>query len=124
MNEEIVLNNIEHYIKLLYKDLTKLEQGERPDLSREMVHHLKILEQELELTESDELTAFMSSAYKYVYSPYDSFEIDGHSSIYIFKSSIMSLYFMAHSIIKDLDGVKEQEERIDEIFQSVFPPTQ
>ena len=124
MDKLIILEDIEYYIKLLVKDLHKLERGERPDLGCETAYYLKGLEQGLMFADTDELTTLMSDICRYVYSPYDSFGVGGQRAILHFKSSIMSLYLMAQSLIKDLGDMEEEEERIDELFSSVFTHTQ
>ena len=124
MDKLVILENVEYYIELLVKDVAKLEQGESPDLGCKTSYYLKGLEQGLLYADTDELTTLTSDICRYVYSPYDSFEAGGQRAILHFKSSIMSLYLMAQSIIKDLGDLEEEEERIDELFSSVFTHTQ
>ena len=124
MDKLVILENVEYYIELLVNDVSKLEQGESPDLSCETAYYLKGLEQGLLFADTNELTTLTSDICRYVYSPYDSFEAGGQRAILHFKSSIMSLYLMAQSIIKDLGDLEEEEERIDKLFSSVFTHTQ
>ena len=124
MDELTILTNVEYYMSVLAKDIAKLEQGESPDLSCETAYYLKGLEQGLLYADPDELTKLMSDVCRYVYSPYDSFQMGGQRATLHFKSSIMGLYLIAQSIFKDLDDMEEEEERIDELFGSVFTHTQ
>lgn len=121
MRKEQILEAIEKNIKALVKDLHKLEQGESPD-DYELAYYMKGLEHGLKFTERDEITILLSDICQCTYNPYEYLHEYGGSprTIRYFKSSIMKLYLLAQSLIKDLGDVDESEDNIDELFEQVF----
>ena len=121
MDKLTILENIEHYIKLLSKDAVKIEQGESPD-DYELAYYMKGLEHGLKFTERDEVTILLSDICQYVYIPYEYLNENGVSprAVRYFKSSIMKLYLIAQSLIKDLGDVDASKDNIEELFEQVF----
>ena len=121
MRKEQILVAIENNIEALVKDLEKVEQGESPD-DYELAYYMKGLEHGLKFTDRDEITILLSEICEYTYSPYEYLHANegGLCAIRYFKSSIMKLYLLAQSLIKDLGDVAESEYNIDELFKQVF----
>ena len=121
MRKEQILVAIENNIEALIKDLQKVEQGESPD-DYELAYYMKGLEHGLKFTDRDEITILLSQICEYTYGPYEYLYEGGVSprTIRYFKSSIMKLYLLAQSLIKDLGDVAESEHKIDELFKQVF----
>lgn len=121
MRKEQILVAIEKNINALVKDLRKVEQGESPD-DYELAYYMKGLEHGLKFTERDEITILLSDICQYTYTPYEYLHEDGGSprAIRYFKSSIMKLYLLAQSLIKDLGDVGASEDNIEELFEQVF----
>ena len=121
MRKEQILVAIENNIEALIKDLEKIEQGESPD-DYELAYYMKGLEHGLKFTDRDEITILLSDICKYTYSPYEYLHANEGNlcAIRYFKSSIMKLYLLAQSLIKDLGNVAESEHNIEELFKQVF----
>lgn len=121
MRKEQILVAIENNIEALVKDLHKIEQGESPD-DYEFAYYMKGLEHGLKFTDRDEITILLSEICEYTYSPYEYLHEAGGGSCTIryFKFSIMKLYLLAQSLIKDLGDVAESEHNIEELFKQVF----
>ena len=121
MRKEQILVAIENNIEALVKDLHKLEQGESPD-DYELAYYMKGLEHGLKFTERDEITILISDICQYTYSPYEYLNANGVSprAVRYFKSSIMKLYLLAQSLIKDLGDVDASKDNIEELFEQVF----
>lgn len=121
MRKEQILEAIEKNIDALVKDLYKLEQGESPD-DYELAYYMKGLEHGLKFTERDEITTLLLDICQYTYTPYEYLNENGVSprTVRYFKSSIMKLYLLAQSLIKDLGDVDASKDNIEELFEKVF----
>ena len=121
MRKEQILVAIENNIEALVKDLHKIEQGESPD-DYELAYYMKGLEHGLKFTDRDEITILLSKICEYTYSPYEYLHANEGSpcAIRYFKSSVMKLYLLAQSLIKDSGDVAESEYNIEELFKQVF----
>ena len=120
MRKEQILVKTKMCMKQLVEDLKRLEQGESLE-GYELAFYMQGLEQGLRFADTDKITVLLSDVCRYTFEPYMALEKEQIDiAIRYFRSSIMHLYLIAQSLLKDIGDSDGASVYIDELFKEVF----
>ena len=120
MRKEQILVKTKMCMKQLVEDLKRLEQGESLE-GYELAFYMQGLEQGLRLADTDKITVLLSDVCRYTFEPYMALEKERIDiAIRYFRSSIMHLYLIAQSLLKDIGDSDGASVYVDELFKEVF----